>query len=259
MPALRELQEQFIRNLRSDASDISALLKTHTLSAEEHINIYRSSSIGAKQKVLNEIFPVCHKLVGEEFFLYMIDEYIALTPSLSPDLGEYGEQLAKFILDFSPAKTLPYLSDVALLEWAWHKIFNCADSGTLDFEKLNESISSCSEDIAFALAPGSFLMSSAYPIHRIWEFNQENYAGEDQIALTPNATYFLLVWRQGFEMRMDEVSQSEWVILKWFEQGLTVSEIYTETNSHLPAINFEEVLSILVSKGFLTDFRVRIK
>ncbi len=63
------------------------------------------------------IYPVCCQLVGEIFFNATALSFINQCPCLSPDLGDYGKQFPDFIANFEPVKHLPYLSDVAHLEW----------------------------------------------------------------------------------------------------------------------------------------------
>lgn len=255
MSSLLELQQQFIRGLRSESNEILHSIDNKKLTAQDHLNIYRGSIIGTLQKALKEIFPVCLKLVGEKFFIAMINDYIETTPSSSPDIGNYGKQFAEFVRDFDPAKTLPYLSDVARLEWAWHSIFNAPDHPIFNFEKLKEYSEIASNRIVFCLPPESHLITSPFPIHRIWEVNQEDYKGDQTVIIDQYSCYYFLVWRNNLDMQIDELTRYNWNILNCFQQDLTVEEICTNFAEEVDII---EVLPELVQKGWLVDFHLKI-
>ncbi|MHB1947652.1 MAG: HvfC/BufC family peptide modification chaperone [Gammaproteobacteria bacterium] len=256
MLLLRELQQQFIKDLFSEDNETLLHIQSSThLTAKEQLTIYRHSIHGALQKVLTDIFPVCCKLVGKEFFIAMSDVYIARTDSISPDIGNYGHKFPEFIASFPPAQTLPYLADVARLEWAWHRILSAPESGKLDFQQLSQHIESDNDKIIFILPCESFLLSSEYPIHRIWEVNQETYEGDQTITLMENERYYFFVFRQGLIMRIDVISHDEWQILTWIQSGLTIAQVCEQANIESPELSIEEILPNLVRKQWLTGFK----
>jgi hypothetical protein len=63
-------------------------------------------------------------------------------------LQEYGKDFSGFLKNFDPLKTLPYLSDIARLEWAIHEIYYQTETETR-------------------------FVSSDYPILSIWELCRE--------------------------------------------------------------------------------------
>src|SRR5687768_14463732 len=109
MLTLYELQHQFVQALYHNENNIlSVIQSTQSMTAQEHLDIYKKSIFGALQKALKEIFPVCYKLVGHDFFMAMANEYIKIKPSSSPDIGDYGYSFPEFIANFVPAKILIY-------------------------------------------------------------------------------------------------------------------------------------------------------
>lgn len=257
MQSLHDLQSQFVHDLIHNSEDIFLYIRSsEKLSAKEHLAIYQSSIFGAKQKVLNEIYTVCNKLVGEEFFIAMINEYIPTTISRAPDIADYGADFSDFIADFQPAKSLPYLADVARLEWAWHRIFYARPLQEIDFQKLAECYQNSGDKIIFSLPLDSFLIFSPYPIHQIWEVNQNSYTGDQTVLLPVNEKFYYLVWRKESEMRIDLLNDAEWQILNWIQANFTLSEISERMISELPHVNLEEVLPTMVSKRWLADFNI---
>lgn len=256
MLSLRELQIQFVKALNNkDSAILEQINQSQKLTAEEHVHIYRSSTFGALQKVLHEIYPVCHRLVGVDFFLYLINAYIEKYISVNHDVGSYGNNFADFIADFEHAKALVYLPDVARLEWAWHRQFTARYSPGLDFQKLAECYETCGEKIIFHLPLDSILLCSAYPIHQIWEVNQEDYVGDQTVILT-TGNYYYLVWRKDLQMRIDILEHSEWQVLQWAQNGFQFEKICEKINDIMPEGYIESLMPKLVSNGWFADFSI---
>ncbi|HEX4044038.1 MAG TPA: DNA-binding domain-containing protein [Gammaproteobacteria bacterium] len=251
MLRLHDLQQLFIDGLIGKNQVIIEHIRADkTLSAAAHLAIYQSSCIGVLQKALTDVYPVCHKLVGADFFIGMITEYIYHHPSYSPNLSEYGEHLADFILTVEPAKSVPYLSDVARLEWAWHQISDADHQYKTDLSKLAEHAVLFKEKLIFSLPEKSTLLTSIYPIHEIWQANQENFDGDQTIVLPNNAQFYYLIWRKELIMRIDLLSLAEWQILSWMQAKHTLGEIYEKLTELLPTIDFERMLPAIVKQGW---------
>lgn len=257
MLTLRELQEQFVKGLNSEDNAVLEHIKSNTrLSAKEHLAIYQSSIKGALQKALREIYSVCHKLVGDDFFIMIMNGYIGHNKSHSSNLAGYGEHLPDFIAGFIPAKSLPYLADVARMEWAWHTLYEAPKSKGMDFEKLASCYSTAGEKIIFKLPPGSTLLDSAYPVHQIWEVNQPDYAGDQTIILPDRVNYYYLIWSKDLVMRIDILQLEEWQILTWMHERFIWGDICDKVSTMLPNINLEEILPKLVQNGWIAEFDV---
>jgi hypothetical protein len=259
MTVLYELQREFLAGIY-DASETMPLLKkiqSHTrVSPLAQFDIYRNSIAGRLQKALKAIYPVCYQLVGDEFFVHVASCYIAQTPSHSPDLNTYGETLADFIRQLKAAESLPYLGDVAALEWAWHRLYGAPDSIAFDFEKLAR-YAATGEEIVFLLPPRASLFLSPYPVHRIWEVNQADYTDDTTVTLLPDQTYPLYVWQQDHVFHIDLLTTMQWQILSWFQQALSLDTVCENADALFPDLNMAELLPAFVQKGWLADVVIR--
>lgn len=257
MLPLSELQKKFVAALNQTSTDVLNYIQSGLiLSAAAHLAIYQGSIKGSLQKTLKDIYPVCHKLVGEEFFLGMIDKYIADHPSRSANLGEYGEQFATFIMHFAPTNVLPYLADVARLEWAWHYAFTAPDETGMDFQRLQDCYSNTGENIVFCLPKRSFLLKSNYPIQRIWEVNQDDFIGDQTIVLEQEQSHFFLVFRKELTMRIDPLTAIEWQILNWVKSELPLGKLCEKVSIDYPEVSISEILGHFTAQGWLASFYV---
>ncbi len=248
------LQEKFLASVyQATTTQFLQHLAPHTrLSAATQFAIYRNSIFGRLQKALREIYPVCHQLVGVDFFSAMAAEFILQTPSTSPDLNTYGATFDAFIVCFPPAVGLPYLADIATLEWAWHRLYGAPNSQPLDFEKLATQSAIHGEDICFCLPARSTLLSSPYPIDQIWTMNQSDNENTT-ITLVENHMYYFLIWHHHHVLQITPLTIVEWQLLTWFQQALPFGKICEQAETHFPEVNITALLPEFVKRGWLVD------
>src|SRR5829696_7581086 len=104
--------------------------------AERRFSVYRNNVFVSLTEALVTRFPVCHALVGDEFFRAMARGFIELSPPRSPVLMTYGDDFGDFIETFPPARSVPYLGDVARLEAALTLAYHAADATPLTADEL---------------------------------------------------------------------------------------------------------------------------
>jgi uncharacterized protein (UPF0276 family) len=92
------------------------------------LGIYRGNLGAHWARALASTYPVLRQLVGDEFFDALARVHGRAHPSLDPDLSRFGALLPDFLEDFEPAATLPYLPDLARLEWLVHEAFHAPDA-----------------------------------------------------------------------------------------------------------------------------------
>lgn len=253
--SLLNLQKKFLTNIQTltDKTFLDNIQARKHITPTEQLAIYQNSITGRFQKILQSTYPVCEKLVGRDFFLRMINDYITAMPSCSKDLNEYGNSFASFIATFAPAQNLVYLADVARLEWAWQCLDSAPNATVFDFQKLaarnaNDDI----ETIIFLLPPHSTVLTSPYPIHRIWEVNQDDHT-DKTVRLEIGQTFYYLVWRTPEQKRIDLLTQTQWQVLNWIQQALPFGQL-CETAQAQANVVMPELLPDLIKNGWIVDF-----
>ena len=84
---------------------------------KKRFSVYRNNVTLSLISVLASTYPVVEEIVGDEFFATMAREFALSHLPQSPVMINYGEEFPDFLKTFAPVKELPYLSDVARLEW----------------------------------------------------------------------------------------------------------------------------------------------
>ncbi|CAN5395003.1 hypothetical protein BH10PSE19_BH10PSE19_13250 [soil metagenome] len=254
---LKKLQQQFFSAIYAPEENVglTATINSHgNLTTAEKLAIYRRSIITGFLHALEAAYPVCHKLVGNDFFSAMARHYITINPATSSDLEDYGENFANFIITFKPAQSLPYLADVAHLEWACHKAINAAPTPTLNIQALAKLSTEQQAKLIFQLPTDCVFLTSPFPIQRIWEVNQNNYSGDNSVNLDMGAVR-LLVWRLNMNLRIDELSLPEWTLLQLLSQQRTLEEIAATIDTAM--IDLSVLLPRLMERGWLRGFVLR--
>lgn len=220
MDRLIVYQKQFIQKMMTP--EIS-----HT---PDRFAIYHNNWCFGLIKALKNHYPVCERLTGIKFFEAMTKQYVKLNPSSYFSLNDYGENFAEFVGSFPPANQLPYLPDVATLEWAIHRaLIGKANINTEhhkiiemmnDLDKINNLDNfgnlitpQLSLNINLNIMENGTFIASKYPIHKIWQTNQEDYIGDTTVNLNEGEAW-LFVWLKGFDLRIDTLEKIEWEILK---------------------------------------------
>lgn len=192
---LRELQRDFRRHLLGgSAGDLVGAILPDGLTPQARLQVYRNHVAISLREAMRTTFPVVYRLVGESFFAGMARAFVAGHPPATPCLSEFGDAFADFIAGYAAAADLPYLADVARLEWAlnraWHSPYPAAlpaaALSAVDADELAQS--------SLVLQPALQLLSSSYPVEAIWRSNQPEQDGSGVDLSQPGGT--LLVWRE---------------------------------------------------------------
>ena len=194
MSRLADLQRIFAAFLR-DPADGQVLLELGCVGKEPlphraRLDVYRNNVASSLIDALAALYPVCQRLVGEEFFRAMARAYLdRRMPDSLPrqaSLIGYAPDFAGFLVSFEPARGLPYLPDVARLEHAWHRVYHGADATPVTARDLQAYVATHGEQaldqMVLGLAPAHQLLMSPYPVSRIWQANQPGQNGEVAIA-----------------------------------------------------------------------------
>ena len=257
---LRETQSVFAVSLLGlDASATRAgvaLLRSGKVSATRRLEIYRFNVMTNLCGVLKDIFPVVLALVGDAFFQHAAEQFVRAHASRSGDLNRFGGDWPSFLADYPHASELPYLHDVASLDWSWHEAFHAADAPPFDLQRLAEVPPERHGALQFALHPTARLIQSRYPILRIWEVNQPAFASDIEV-VWDLPTEYLLVHRDivdGVSVVIERVSAAGYAFLQALAQHATLENAATAALGIDAAFDLQGFLLESLRSGVIIDF-----
>ncbi len=152
--------------------EVAAALVGADARVRERFALYRGNVSAVWEKALAHAFPVTHALVGEEFFRLLARAYAQAHPSASGDLNEFGIHFANFVAQFEAVRPLPYLAEVAALEWAVHRAHYAADADAVEPDHIARLAPEELLAARFVLHPALAWFDSRYPIVGIWNAHQ---------------------------------------------------------------------------------------
>jgi Putative DNA-binding domain len=221
--ALPDLQAALADHVAGhDRAELLASVVGDSIPAAARLRVHRNHVLHSLGTTLAATFPTVQALVGDEFFRGMARTFAAHDLPTQPVLSEYGADFPRFVAGYGPAGELPYLADVARLDWALNVAFHSpaaprlasADLASIPVEQLpGKSVS---------LAPGAAVLRSIYPIDRIWAAAQSSASGET-VDLKSGAAR-LLVLRRADDAGFVSLNEGEARFLEALAAGRRLEE-----------------------------------
>lgn len=256
MPSLREIQRGMSSaTIFGDDAALAALgVVAGTMGAAARIEVYRNNVLGNYHKALAATFPVVKKLVGTAFFNAAVDAFVRTYPSTCGDVNRYGGDLADFLADYGPARSLEYLPDVARLEWALDQSGIAADAPPFDLAALAALGQDAHAALRFVLHPSAQLVESHYPILHIWQINQPDRDDADEVDLAEGGDS-LLVARGKCGVEIERLRAGEAAMLRALAADQPLAVAADLAMKADPAFDLPAALQKNVGNHVLVAFR----
>jgi hypothetical protein len=211
MPTLLETQQAMFRALLfRDTDDAAVQVAGGPFLPDERLDIYRNTLLSSLTSALRISYPAVYRLVGEEFFEGAAQLFIQAHPPQSAYLNAYGAQFAEFLAQFPPASGLPYLADVARLEWAVNGALHANDATPLDGEALAAVAGAPADRLVLLCHPSLSLLHLDWPAEAIWRAVLAN-DDEALAAIDLKAgSQWLMIERTPSGVEVISLPESEW-------------------------------------------------
>lgn len=203
--------------------------------------VYRNNVQHGLSAALAQRFGVIEQLVGAEFFAAMARVFAARHPPRSPVLIDWGDDFAVFLAQFPPVAHLPWLPEVARLEWARGRAFHAADRRAADPAPLSGADPGA---LILRLAPSLILFSSPRPAVSIWRAHQSD---APRASLPQGPEYAAILRSQGFEVQVQPLDARQYAALNALAQGVPLASATADTDP-------TPVLALLLGHGLITAF-----
>jgi hypothetical protein len=247
MTRLAQLEGDFARAvLDAGAAVPTPLARKAGVALSRRFDVYRNNVYASLIDVLACRFPMVARLVGDEFFRTMARVYVEREPPRSPVLLRYGAGFAHFVTDFPPAAPVPYLADVARLEWAWHVAYHAPDATPLTLAELADAAHGA-EHTPLALHPSLHVVRSPYPVVTIWQLAARK--GEDEPTRLPADGEDALVVRPRLDVEVRRLPEGGAAFVLALQSGVTLHEAAAAATHAAHAFDLKHNLAGLFSGG----------
>ena len=224
MLSLRELQLSFAAALLDGSSAaIAPWIRDDGIDAIARVGIYRNNLHEGFLKALSLSFPVIQRLVGEDYFRQVGQLFLSEYPSRAGNLHHIGAPFAEFLRGQYGATPYSYLPDIAELEWACQECLVAPDVAALDPTALQTIAPERLAGLRFDLHPACRLVSSGFPIVRIWRANQDDRDGTEIIDLGQGAD-LVLAGRNAEDIELRRLPAADFALLRCLSRGDSLGE-----------------------------------
>lgn len=148
-----------------------ALWRPHEHNAHR-LALYRGNLSATAAKALAASYPVIAALVGAEFFDALARHYVRAWPAQDGDLNRFGDRYAEFLAGFPHVAELPYLPDMARLEWAVHRAHYAADAAPVTAQQLGALAPAQLEASRLRLHPACLPFQAPWAVVTLWLAHQ---------------------------------------------------------------------------------------
>lgn len=252
MSQLAALQSSIIKGIfdRKQLPSASLCVKDQgELTAEQRLGIYRGSVHGILTQALADTFPVCKALVGETFFDRMTDVFIDQAPPSTPFFSEYGRGFSAFLDEFHAVQSIPYLKDVAALEWSRNQAWHGINQAVSDFSLLGQLPAETQLSCCFEMPDSAQLLSFAHNAEQIWLAHQvENTI--DLSAVEIDVKTQMIVWRYERQVMMSSLTESQYTFLQAVQENKNLGELAALAGESLSVL-----LAETIQQGWIIAFR----
>lgn len=238
-----DVQDEFADALLSAAVPVPSSLKGASVRrADRRFAVYRNNVAVSLIDALGARFPVVKRLVGDEFFSAMANAFVLREPPVSPLLIHYGDTFPAFIEAFDAAKPLPYLADVARLEYARGRAYHAADAEPLPRAAFAALPPGRIGSARVILHPSVGVVASSYPVLSIWEVNQDR-----AVRAVPHwGAEAAVVARPFLEVETRRLLPGTDIFLLALQAGSTIAEAVEHAMAATPEFNPSDGLAVLI-------------
>lgn len=223
------------------------------------LQAYRANAQAIAERALSAACPVMARLVGEETMAALARDLWRDHPPVRGDLAWFGAELAEQLASTAELADVPYLADMARLEWAVHRAHTAADppDGAPDLQPL------ASEDpdaLCVRFVAGGACVASTWPVFSIWRAHQvpadtEPDLGPAREALAAGQGEAAWVWRRGHRVEVAALTLPECAFNQDLLAGQALGPALASVSARHPEFSFEHWLLRALREGWLAGLQ----
>jgi Putative DNA-binding domain len=196
------------QRLSSESTTLAALVAVPDgCDAVGRLRVYANGYPARLEEALRETFPAVEHVIGAGAFAALVRRFADTVPLHSYSLSDAGEQLPDFLRSDPLTSSLPFLPDLARLEWHVARAFHATDDAAFDPSSVAHWSLEDWERAVLRFQPWVALVESDWPVREIWECSETPI---EQIDIDlRDRTDHVLVRREGFAVICESLGTAE--------------------------------------------------
>lgn len=169
------------------------------------LNCYQANAHAVAERALSAAYPVITAILSPDSMDQLARALWHAHPPRRGDLAQWGDTLATFVASSPQLADLPWLADVARVEWALHQADGAPDAEP-DLPSLALLAEQDPDHLALRLAPGLQVLASPFAVWPVLAAHRHPSGPAQAAAIEalgdhwcPQQTEHVLVWRVGHQ------------------------------------------------------------
>jgi len=254
--SLSELQSQFKQYLMFQNGRIDEHIdSTEELSNDFRLAIYANAYCMRLVETLQKDFPAIFYLLGDDGFTQVALDYIKKHPSQHPSLRFFGQYFSEFLHQDTDYRAMPYLSELAQLEWLLVEAFNAKDVSLIQESDVANVPPEAWSTLVLHFHPSIHCFQYRWNIIPLWQAEQNQQTPPQPEKLDSEET--CLVWRQNFMTLYRTLEPDEALVLGDVLEGADFSDMCASLSTLFSpdevAMKAAGLLKSWVNAGLISD------
>lgn len=190
---------------------------------ETRWDIYNSGYVARLVEAIENDYPATRRILGAGPFGSLVARYVRRCPPRSHDIGRAGDRLSAFLAQDPLTHDLPFLPDLARLEWCLAEAFIAADVEPLAWSALAALDADTVADTIFRLRPGTSLVDTRWPLLDL--LSAKDMSDSEVSVRMDDCSRSVLVYRQGLEVRHRAIPADDADFLEVVARGLRLTDL----------------------------------
>jgi hypothetical protein len=192
-------------------------------------------------EALRASYATVDMLLGEEMFTQVALDYRREQPPVGPALSDYGRTFSAYLSRQPWTCELPYIADVALLDWLWLESFLAPDALALPMQPGGSG--------KIAMHPAARFTWMTTPAMTIWLAHRDPWA---MAGLEPDwVEEGALFTRPGNSVRAEPIDAALYRLLAECTVPTAIADVVTRVAEAFPTANIPDLLRRGVASGAL--------
>ncbi len=200
----------------------------------ERLAVYTEGYLARMQQALAEVYEAVRHVVGRRAFADLSRAYAGAFPSHEYNLSFAGRHLPAFLASAALTRELPFLPDLAQLDWLVCQAFHAHEQPAMSAHALAlpEGGLEAWAHARLILQPSMGLVASPWPIRDIWAARHQPVA-QVTIDLVDRPQHVLIA-RQGLQVRCDLLEPAAFALLQALHGGRPLGEALQDVAMQWP-------------------------
>ena len=242
MKSLIEIQKSFGKAIRGEdpAEFAKNIIPGGKLDSSACVQVYRDGYIARLTSSLGETYETIWRILGDDAFFKLAQDYIRDHDSRSYNLSDYGASFPDHTA--SHYAEYPYLRSLAEFELVFKEVFHAEENPAFN---MAEADLSNPEKLSFRFTESARLLSCEHSIFQLWNSRlQDDFILPGEAELNRPENY--LLFRKDFITYCEILTYPEFIVLKSLFEGNSVETAVNVLNDS--EYGNENIVSEIFSK-----------